>query len=507
MVKRKAAVSAKDNPPAQKSRAVATTKVAMKVREPKTVVYQEIEDGVVAILSAKQFILPRAMPTHVVSVCTRQVVNLNGVDTAIVTALPHLLTPMTISTTLAAVSNGYAYIPATYAGISEQFEELFNLAPNLQLCLALDLKNGSSVMPQRPIPSAFSGVVIFTQNDSADFSQPMQQLIAYEGTVSSMSGNFKVDHIASPTSTTCSLQNFTVRFWAGSTQLSSVVITPTITGNQAVFNLASVTIPAGNDAFSFECRLPNNQITLPLQFELGSAIITVSTIPLIRREFAPIDGDTWAPLVNTASNWSVTAMSLTCTSTTSQLNNGGNFSIALLPTGINPIGTTASQVYDYLAERPFNSHVGALFKGGHTSFLADDISQYFFKDIGIQTYPAPKLMAALIKGADVVFPMSFVITLDMCYEFICSDVTRPSVVCPSHAAYFESLVGAIIRAYMTDPSGTGLSSENPQHMTKIKSFAKKVAKDPRIQSMAKDLMHYGVSSAKKYGPMLLGGLL
>jgi len=94
------------------------------------------------------------------------------------------------------------------------------------------------------------------------------------------------------------------------------------------------------------------------------------------------DADT---LVDSATQAFVLSQSLLITAEMSDLNNGGVLAIARVP-GASVIGAGDDEVdfntwYDWIASLPYNSHDGAVKKGGYAWYLPEDETGFFYRPL------------------------------------------------------------------------------------------------------------------------------
>lgn len=461
----------------------------------------QIADSVEAILHAQDLVLPRALPTHVVPLQTSITLSISGTTGTVVEVAPNVEFPITtrsineidIATLLCVPST-----PTVLSNVDDYVGDLINFAP--------DLSDGTNVLEPTTAPDSYpsSEHFIYTNvSNTLSFSADKSVPTLYQASIQSLGSQvveivYQSDPGANGTyDLVFTLYNNKYEIVQEFTQITAIEVGNTV--SYGGFDLITI---SPHTSFRMWLRprtapVKFTTITFPLQIVSQQVLLTT-------KKYYPIPKTSdWIGLLSSSTRWCLTAASLTLTNTASSLVNGGNCAIALLPSGVQyPKYPTAA--FDFISGLPYNKYTGPAQTGCHCSYLADDLSQYFFQPMSNQSIDGPKLVASFkTNSGNVSTDVSLQVKINMVYEFITADVTRPHVVSPGHAAYFEAMIGGILR--VTDKSS--LAGENPDHFAKIKEIAKKVAKDPTVRAAARAVGTAGKDLITMFGPALLGALV
>lgn len=485
--------------PASKKTVIIRSRVNRSSLKEKSQLDAVIGDAVSSILEAKPFLLPRALPTHVVPIHTNITLTVANTDALVVAVSPSLVSPIRIISTTAV--NTLTYIPNYNSEVANENDFVPGPCAYKPILTASD---GSKLLPNNLLgPGAIARPAITDSNGQLRYADDIEFPSFYIGTITSYNAamSIAIDNLEPITSTwTPSIYMYDADLNQVGVITAQSIATGGTTNVYSNFTGAIVPhvyfnfglIPGGADEHVIE-RIDSRLLA-----------IDITALSVTDRRLKPIgNSKDWDSLVNSSSQWVMTGASVHICNTASALVDGGNAAIALLPSGGEyfPVPTLA---FDQISTLPYNCYTGPARKGLHCSYLADDLSQYFFKPTSSPSYIAPTIVASFrANTGNVSASVSVQIKVNFMWEFISSDLTRSHHVSPGHAAMFEAMVRAIVK----DMSEGGLASCNPDHMTKIRRYMRSVASDPTVRALAKQALTFAKGAATALGPVLLGALI
>jgi len=213
-------------------------------------------------------------------------------------------------------------------------------------------------------------------------------------------------------------------------------------------------------------------------------------------------------LLQVATQWSITSMSLLVTNMQSDLNNGGTIAAAVVPYGTH-ISLEPGICYSQVTQLPYNSYNGQLSKGSHCSYLGERIQDYYFRDVfetdafGLRAIGGPSCYStgSIPVAGSTVDSCNVRVAININYEFIIPSRIYTSVVSNVNLDYFVVMLAALKKYGFT--VGSPLVGENPDHLRRIKTIAKKIAADPHVREAARHGINALTGLTKAALPALL----
>lgn len=484
-----------------KTRVLAKTNYAAMSSIPDKVT-NHIQAATEALLNADQFILPRALPTHIVPIHTSITLTVTNTNSVIVAVYPELQFPIHIITTEVDSTTDSVVDPpdSTLANVNDYERAIYNFRPDLVV------NNVSQIVPTIINNDSAPGIhFIYTFEKALTYSEDVAIPTAYPGILLDISGSITLTYEGLPAiPAIADIYTLEVVILAqDGTALGSVFpASTTISGQEVTYTNFNAIPPPG--AYWRILLKPGNTAHKIVH---SSSLLVISSTQVTSnvRKYRPVNRSSdWDDLINTSTRWSFTAGAVTMTNTAAALVNGGNCAAALLPSGVD-FPTLPTLAFDYISSLPYNKMTGPLKLGTHVSYIADDLSQYFFKTMDIAAIDGPTMVSVFkTNTGNVSSDVSLQVKVNLMYEFITPNVTRTHLVSPAHAAFFETLVGSITSVCSNNE---GLASHNPDHLKKIKDICRKVAQDPGVRAAANAAIKTGSKVITTFGPALLGALL
>jgi len=174
----------------------------------------------------------------------------------------------------------------------------------------------------------------------------------------------------------------------------------------------------------------------------------------------------------------------------SDLNNGGVLAIARVP-GASVIGAGDDEVdfntwYDWIASLPYNSHDGAVKKGGYAWYLPEDETGFFYRPLDtyfgkelpymVSEFTASDTTEAAIVRIKVVTIVQFTTTSSV-YD------CRPSCFV-SEMAFMHHILSLVVAAYSNDGHKEGLK----KMLKKVGGHVVKLLKNPKTYATVAELL-------------------
>lgn len=463
-----------------------------------------ITDATEALLNADQFILPRALPTHVVPIHTNITLSITNTDAVVVAVYPDNEFPISVITTNPPEVAILSTTPEVgeIANLNDYQLAIFNLRPNLLIANTEQVLLPTTLVNTDERQSRF----IFTNelNNTFEFSSDREMPKAYPGLLTDIAGAFQIIYDTAPLSP-ADFYAVNIQVLDGSGRQLQLSSPSTVAISDTAVTYSNFNTPIVPGSYWRILLTPGSQPKRIKSLDMSVLTFNVTQVSSNIRRYRPVNRSSdWDDLVASCTRWSFTAGSLTMTNTASALVNGGNCATALLPTGVDfPVIPTLA--FDFISGLPYNKMTGPLKDGTHVSYLADDLSQYFFKPIEESRIAAPVMVAVFrANTGNVSSAVSLQVKVNLMYEWITPNVTRTHLVSPAHAAFFEALIGAITQQCA---GNDGLASHNPDHMKKIRDIAKKVSNDPNVRAAATAALRAGKSMITTFGPLLLGAVM
>jgi len=352
----------------------APAKAVVRKRVPKlNGVSTAIEESVHALLSASPFVMPRDLPTHVYNLNAYRAIDVANCAKFTARLSPDLDYPLTIVTekseavvraltnTVSSNTQGasigykkcYIEIPFSYASgqmepwrVFTSSEKQFNCRYN-----ATDrfLHIGRSV-EYALCTGLLTGTV---GNIVATFSDPAERPNLFLATYDAEGA--LIDRIA-----------------FGTTVAGDVVtyVNQEEVPDAGVYFALEMDFTVAPYDGEFPTHLDLSGFTMDVQTGIGQFI-----------KINPLANEAgYQTLLEVATQWSITSMSLLVTNMQSDLNNGGTIAAAVVPFGTH-MSLEPSICYSQLTQLPYNTYNGQLQKGSHCSYLGERIQDYYFKHV------------------------------------------------------------------------------------------------------------------------------
>lgn len=464
---------------------------------------ENIEASTIALLSAHDLLLPRAMPTHVVRTCTHLVLPISGVEQAQVWVEPwdvdYPIKVVTVRET--GVNNTYTQAAGTY-NLAKPDSNFTEFASNIKHAFhPTDFLFNSEPLPfvevNIQLPYLVSTEVLDGTNSL--LCDVEATAVAFRGPLVSATIVIDVNY-SSPILTTNCLSFVLHGFDANDNLVSTATASTISLGANSIRH----TLTAGSligQFFMFQWVPQSALYNTVVSVTYGVAQIVISNAIYDLSKFRPMNIEqNWQNLVDSSLKYSFTACSVVMRNTASAINNGGNVASALFPSRSIILGDPAA-TFTKISNLRYNAYEGKLKDGAHVSYLPDDISQYFFKDFS-SSFDAPiPCITAIAPQGDTDNELSIQIEISMCFEFLSSDQSRTFLVSPGHSQLLECIIRAIVLA-TAKGEDYNLAGCNPDHIKRIKNIAKHVASDPVVRQHAVSALKTMGSLAAKVAPML-----
>ncbi len=457
----------------------------------------EIANFVSTLLNSDQFILPRAVPTRVYQKTFKRVITISDCVAASVLLRPSLSKPLVVTTKSA------ASVPGTYTVLSE---DVIGCPTQGSVFWEIPFYDSGSQGTLRatqfsyPTGTAYRMFLsdVGDQHYAVAPEFPDVYGTMYPGAVTAIAGSLTVlgNNISSGSYWNLMFES---RNAMGTTMGSLTAVVNVATPGQTVYTFSGVIPVAAFFSLRFVPVLDNapaiTQFNSTLSFSIDSDVTGLF--------YDPTDG--YETLTGAAQRWSITSASLLIQNTQSSLSNGGNIYIATV-TNDYPLTTYPLALSTQITTmQPQNFYNGPLRKGAFASYLPEDSSGYFFQNVvadattDSQQLDTPKLVASIIGPTDG-SSISLMVTMRINYEYIITSQVFTSAVSNNNITFLTECLGAIRACELDDD--LRLVGENPDHVRKIKTIARKVAQNPRVKDAARSALRVGTEATKTLLPLL-----
>lgn len=340
-------------------------------------------DAVAALLDASHFILPRALPTQVNPQNVQNVININDKDKLVIVFNADLHNPLSIYSEATNIVEDYSLGYDTSYGFNG-YPSGNNIAFDLPMYLyGPDVINAQLPTISQPYTSTI--LTLHLENNYFNSYSTSSNIMCYKGSLSSFTGNIVFENLYAPSA---QFDTMTLVLYQDSKIVQSSSISSSFLGHTTTFACAFDGL-SPHDSFGIFFHSPSLALTSGFANFWDPSIVVVADV-ISKVDYPPIT-DYWEPLISVCNKWSLTAASLLLKWTGSTLNNGGNISIALFPTG-TVFPTDFQDLNQFITNRSYNKYSGRLSNGAHCSYIADEIQQYFFKDMSVTSIPHQRLL-------------------------------------------------------------------------------------------------------------------
>ncbi len=468
-----------------------------------------IHDSAIALLSAKDLLLPRAMPTHVSRISTHLTVPINDCQAVQVQVRPDdLYSPIWVSRQIeSGAPVVYTHAAGTY--YSKTFDdEHFSFQTNVNSEVVFrDFYSPSNVqllVNDNPDYGQVLAVDVYTLDGNKEFNAGVRSAQTFLGPVSAVALAFTFFHGANITTATAGNLYLTGYDSKGNIVSNQVFAKNTGTGSTDIIYGLTNAAGAVGESFTFRYIPVSQSVNTVTSIAVTSSTITINGYVTTLEKFKPISNNQqsyWDNYLNAALKWSFTSCSLVLTNTAASITNGGTVASALFPSG-SVIGQFPAATIDAISSLPYNNYNGQLREGAHVSYLADDISQYFFR-AKTDSFDCPiPVVAAIAQQGTTDNILSMQLQVFCTFEIITSDLTRVLLISPGHTALFEAMIRSIL--VLSSRGGAfNLAGCNPDHVKRMWNIAKQVAKDPNVRSHAANALKSMGQAAMKAAPLML----
>lgn len=184
-------------------------------------------------------------------------------------------------------------------------------------------------------------------------------------------------------------------------------------------------------------------------------------------------------IIEASSGYAITGLAATITNTSPPQYQGGTSIAALLPSEVQtPLHY--SGLYQVVAERPYYRYLGLARTGAHAVWVPETIGDLamMHKSRYLQSN---RLMLGFSSVPSQGATSSWKLVVSWRVEFQVNSMILPSRIAPCSTDFLPTLFAGI-REHLDY-----LYGENPSHRQRIKEVVKKIAKNPQLRSIAKQL--------------------
>lgn len=211
-----------------------------------------------------------------------------------------------------------------------------------------------------------------------------------------------------------------------------------------------------------------------------------------------VSGALYQSVVDSSDKYSFPLLSLLCTFTGSDLLNGGNIAIGVVPSKYN-LSLIPAVAYAQICALGGHRYSGAMKNGVHGFYIPDDITRVSFFPIGTPIEGRRLCVAILpqqIGGGGPSSAATFRISLRSHIEFINASQSLAHLTC---GCGYEEIVESMFSCLQVQEQ----VGENPDHLKRIAKAAMTVAKDPRTKQLAATALKWIGRGALASVPLLL----
>jgi len=263
-----------------------------------------------------------------------------------------------------------------------------------------------------------------------------------------------------------------------------------------------VGIGAASPFFEFYVDYVVGAGSSPIVSAFGSAIAnsSVTQSTMVTTSYGPspdISGSLYNSVRNSSSKYSFPLMSLLVTYVGSDLLNGGNIAIGVIP-DTYPLSLIPQLAYDQICALGGARYSGPMKNGVHGVYIPDDITRIAFLPID-QTVQGRRLAVVILPQLVAVGQSSAVtmrVELRSHIEWI-----NPS----QTLSHMTARCGCdeIVASMLSALEGCEQVGENPTHIARMKDAVMRVAKDPRTRQVAAKALSWLGKGALMAAPLLL----
>lgn len=251
--------------------------------------------------------------------------------------------------------------------------------------------------------------------------------------------------------------------------------------------------------FSIAITVPANVITITaLSAGITNTNIDIATISTTTYGPSPdIAGSLYQAVKSSSSKYSFPLLSLLATYVGSDLLNGGNIAIGVVPHDY-PLSLIPQIAYDQICSLGGHRYSGPMKNGAHGFYIPDDITRVAFLPIGTPV-EGRRLVVAILPQVVAVGQSSavtFRIELRSHIEWI-----NPSQTLAHLTARCSSQ--DLLEAMFCALENGDQVGENPDHLKRMASLVKRVAQDPKTRQYASQALSWLGKGAAVAAPLLL----
>lgn len=461
-----------------------------------------IEHFTKSFLQADSMVLPRAVPTRVVSRSFKRNFTVENCRAASVRVESNLRNPITITRSAAPTSSTYAGRSGSVQGPGEGTRG----AVALEFGLVSDgrlFRPGNVMIPEYPVAEqcVWEGRTIGNTDVEYRIGTGAYGQLLYPGQISSISGAIELFYSAGTTGTyACELITYDANYGVLDSAMASAATDATST----TFTFASVPDPGAFFSFQLIPNIDNPHSIVKLD---ASATFSVTTAHVDTIEADPALQLDYEPILKAQRKWSHVGTCLVISNRQSTLADGGNCCVAAISRDY-PISLYPTAMYDQVTQLHHTQYyTGRIANGVHASYLPEDMSQWFFKSPDLNTTGGPTIYASFVapnlQSSDDILSLN--VSVQMHYEFIIPSQAFEPVLSMNNTDFLMAALGSIRRAELAEESR--VIGENPDHLKRIASIARKVAQDEGVQQAAKSVWKVVKGAGKAALPLLATALL
>jgi hypothetical protein len=261
--------------------------------------------------------------------------------------------------------------------------------------------------------------------------------------------------------------------------------------------------PGTGKCFALSWQTTNFVLYTQVSFGLTDTNLVLDSYVTSSYDPAPNLGESlYRTVVESSSKYSFPAMSVLATFTGSDLLNGGNIAIGVVPHDFS-LSVIPQAAYDQISSLGSHVYVGPMKNGAHGFYVPDDLTRIAFLEMN-EKVKGRRICIAIIPqsalGAAQGSNVSMRLEVRSHIEFINASQTLSHM---SSKAGAEELLEALYSALQVKGCQVG---ENPSHVKRMFDTAKAVARDPKTKAIATDVLKFAGKSALKLAPLLLAAL-
>jgi hypothetical protein len=479
-----------------------------------------IEDAVVTLLTAGNFYLPREMPTHVLNLRLKHSFTIQNASGLIVDVSPNLRDNIEVQTftnarnlALTDVVDDYPFLNGAAAVVSVNnvidLPHIWNdLSGNQYQKAKFHIADYPLFTFWNPLlqNGLWETFADFEDNPNDDHNWGLHRsfIHLYNGSIISLTGTITCVQDVATEKFAVMLVSFDSKLQVIGTTLSAAYTVSPYT--------VPATVPPPSSYFGIFLVAELDTNHLFTQYDSSTMALTVNTADQSSTFYSPVAADElnhYLATLDSCTSWSFVGCAVTVTNLAAGILSGGNVSTALVPYGsLQTIPTTPTTLYEWIQQRPYDNFDGPVANGSHASWLGEKVQDYYLRPM--QDYNEAPHIVACVNAPDQapVVTLNVRVKIVAVYEFVCYTQLVHNEICPQNVEFFNKMLG-VIRLHSLSSDET-LVGDNPDHMKRIKSLAKKVASNPAVRNVAKQAINMGIDrgmSFVKDVPKLMTGFL